>query len=187
MFDRCGMTRSAISCCRSAYCRYSALSSCHRLSSWTTLAAIRPPTSLGPWRQGCRAVPHCPAEASPPARVDCGSPPERAPPPLEPPDRAAEGVGEGEAEGWARRLSCRRRRHPLARPMHVITMSGNHLAQYPASITQDAIIFTGQGVSFQNQLAQYVETEVELVRGDQSKIGCHHSSLTYQRHLSSSA
>src|SRR3990167_9558885 len=40
MLERCGMTRSAISCCRSAYCRYSALSSCQRLSRETTLVAI---------------------------------------------------------------------------------------------------------------------------------------------------
>src|SRR3990167_1534978 len=190
MFERCGMTRSAISCWRSAYCRYSALSSCQRLRSWTTLVAMSWPggrrfvvhllddslhhvegallfqparamighminapcatrsfnnrlknisalfisinrvlTAIAEKdRKGNNArhraspdrcsrdsltVPRCRGGASRRALAGCGWPLERALRPPGPQDPAAEEAGEEEAEDWARRLSCRRRRHPL--------------------------------------------------------------------------
>ena len=74
---------------------------------------VRHLRSPGRLRQDCLSVPPCPARASPPAHVGCGSPPGRALRPLGRLDRAVEVGEEGAGEDWARRLSCRRHRRPL--------------------------------------------------------------------------
>src|SRR3990167_7083974 len=80
---------------------------CCAATAWTLLIALvilRHRASPGPLRPDCLSVPRCRAGASPPAHVDCGWRPERAPPPLGPQDPAAEGVGEEAGEDSAPRL-----------------------------------------------------------------------------------